>query len=115
MYICIMVNELNRLDLYEKSNNDIVVDLGRRFRDYRIALRMTQQEIASQSGISVMTIVRFERGEGATIRFDNFVALMRTIQRLEGIANCIPDMPENLYDISFRKGSQRVKKRSDEK
>lgn len=110
-----MINELNRLDLYERSNNDIVVDLGRRFRDYRIALRMTQQEIASQSGISVMTIVRFEKGEGSTIRFDNFVALMRAIQRLEGISNCIPDMPENLYDISFRKRSQRVKKRSDEK
>ena len=115
MYICVMVNELNRLDLYERSNNDIVVDLGRRFRDYRIALRMTQQEIASQSGISVMTIMRFERGEGATIRFDNFVALMRTIQRLEGIADCIPDMPVSLYDPSFRKKSQRVKKRSDEK
>ncbi|MDE6630330.1 MAG: helix-turn-helix domain-containing protein [Bacteroidales bacterium] len=115
MYICVMINELNRLDLYERSNNDIVVDLGRRFRDYRIALRMTQQEIASQSGISVMTIMRFERGEGATIRFDNFVALMRTIQRLEGIADCIPDMPTSLYDTPARKGIQRVKKRSDEK
>ncbi len=115
MYICIMVNELNRLDLYEKSNNDIVVELGRRFRDYRIALRMTQQQIASQSGVSVMTIVRFEKGEGSSIRLDNFVALMRAIQKLEGVADCIPDMPESLYDTSVRKGSQRVKKRGDEK
>lgn len=115
MYICIMVNELNRLELYEKSNNDIVVELGRRFRDYRIALRMTQQQIASQSGVSVMTIVRFEKGEGSSIRLDNFVALMRAIQKLEGVADCIPDMPVSLYDTSVRKGSQRVKKRDDEK
>lgn len=64
MYICRMMNEWNRLDLYEKSNNDIMIELGRRFRDYRIALRMTQKEIALQSGVSVMTIVRFEKGEG---------------------------------------------------
>lgn len=111
-----MVDALNRLDLYEQSNNDIVVELGRRFRDYRIALRMTQKEIARQSGVSVMTIVRFERGEGATIRFDNFIALMRSIQKLEGIADCIPDIPDNLYDnISSKKISQRVKKRGYEK
>ncbi|GGJ89588.1 MULTISPECIES: helix-turn-helix domain-containing protein [Parabacteroides] len=110
-----MINELNRLDLYEKSNNDIVIDLGKRFRDYRIALRMTQKEIAYQSGVSVMTIVRFERGEGATIRLDNFISLMRAIQKLEGISECIPDMPISLYDTSIKKEKQRVKKRSNEK
>ena len=110
-----MVDALNRLDLYEQSNNDIVVELGRRFRDYRIALRMTQKDIAQQSGLSVMTIVRFERGEGATIRFDNFIALMRAIQKLEGIAECIPDIPENLYESSANKAGQRVKKRDYER
>ena len=110
-----MVDALGRLDLYEQSNNDIVVELGRRFRDYRIALRMTQKEIAQQSGLSVMTIVRFERGEGATIRFDNFIALMRAIQKLEGIAECIPDVPENLYESSVKKAGQRVKKRDYER
>lgn len=115
MYICSMANELNRLDLYEMSNNDIMVDLGRRFRDYRVALRMTQKEIAYQSGVSVMTIVRFERGEGASIRLDNFISLMRSIQQLEGVSECIPVIPNSLYDISNRKVSQRVKKRSNEK
>lgn len=110
-----MINELNRLDLYEKSDNDIMIDLGKRFRDYRIALRLTQKEIACQSGVSVMTIVRFERGEGATIRLDNFISLMRSIQLLEGISECIPDMPTSLYDTSSKKISQRVKKRSNEK
>lgn len=115
MYICNMNNELNRLDLYEKSNNNVMTDLGKRFRDYRIALRMTQKEIAFQSGVSVMTIMRFERGEGATIRLDNFISLMRSIQQLEGIAECIPEMPASLYDISNKKVTQRVKKHNDEK
>lgn len=115
MYICNMIDVWQSSDLYEKSNNDVVVDLGRRFRDYRLALRLTQKEIAEQSGVSVMTIVRFEKGEGATIRLDNFVALMRAIQKLEGIAECIPDIPESLYDTPVKKSSQRVRKRHHEK
>lgn len=110
-----MINRLNRPDLYERSDNDIMIDLGKRFRDYRIALRMTQKEIACQSGVSVMTIVRFERGEGATIRLDNFISLMRSIQLLEGISECIPDMPTSLYNTTNKKLSQRVKKRKNEK
>ena len=115
MYICDMINEWNRLELYEKSNNDIMIELGLRFRDYRIALRMTQKEIAIQSGLSVMTIVRFEKGEGAAIRLDNFISLMRSIQKLENISECIPEMPVSLYDTPTPKASQRVKKRSHEK
>ena len=108
-----MINELYREDLYSRSNNDIVVDLGRRFRDYRIALRLTQKEVAFQSGVSVMSIVRFEKGDG--IRLDNLVALMRAIEKLEDIAEFIPEMPSSLYDLPVRKVTQRVKKRRNER
>lgn len=79
-------------DLYERSNNDIIVDLGARFKNYRMALRLTQKEVSRQSGVSVMTIVRFERGECTAMRLDNFVALMRAIQKLDGISGMIPEM-----------------------
>lgn len=102
-------------DIYEKSNNDIVVELGRKFRDYRIALRQTQKDVAEQAGVSVMTIVRFERGEGSAIRMDNFVALMRAIQKLEAISEAIPDVPASLYDPQPAEVKRRVKKRRDEK
>lgn len=102
-------------DIYEKSNNDIVVELGRKFRDYRIALRQTQKDVAEQAGVSVMTIVRFERGEGSAIRMDNFVALMRAIQKLEAISEAIPDVPTSLYAPQPADVKRRVKKRRDEK
>lgn len=110
-----MVSELNIPDLYEKSNNDIAVELGRRFRDYRIALRMTQKDVALQSGVSIMTIVRFEKGDGTSIKLDNFISIMRAIQKLEGIAEAIPDIPLSLYDKPEPKTSSRVRKRSYEK
>lgn len=117
MYICSVMNNIFLTDIYEKSNNDIIVQLGRRFRDYRIALRLTQKDISEQTGVSVMTIVRFERGEGSAIRLDNFIALMRAIQQLEGISEAIPDMPASLYDhqANYTGIKRRVKKRKDEK
>ncbi len=117
--ICIFANMNEYVDpnLYERSNNDIIVSLGARFRDYRMALRLTQKEISEQSGVSVMTIVRFERGESASIRLDNFVALMRSIQKLEWIAEVIPSIQSSLYDVRVgKKGSNnRVRKRKNER
>ena len=111
------MNEYFDPNLYERSNNDIIVSLGARFRDYRVALRLTQKEISEQSGVSVMTIVRFERGESASIRLDNFVALMRSIQKLEWIAEVIPSIQTSLYDVPVgKKGSNgRVRKRKNER
>lgn len=117
MCIFVNMNEYFDTELYERSNNDIIVSLGARFRDYRMALRLTQKEISEQSGVSVMTIVRFERGESASIRLDNFVALMRSIQKLEWIAEVIPSIQTSLYDVPVgKKGSNgRVRKRRNER
>ena len=117
MYICSVMNNLSMEDLYGRSNNDIVVELGKRFRDYRIALRLTQKDIAEQTGLSVMTIARFEKVEGSVIRLDNFVALARAIERLEGIAESIPDIPVSLYGNHTEKDivKRRVRRRKNEK
>lgn len=103
------MKELDISDLYERSNNDIVSGLGERFRDYRIALRLTQKDVAEQSGVSVMTVVRFEKGEGGSIRLDTFVSLLRAVQKLDGIAEAIPEIHVSLYEE--RKSRQRQKKR----
>ena len=116
MYICGVMNDYITPDIYEKSDNDIVVDLGRRFRNYRVALRLTQKEVAEQAGVSVMTVVRFEKGETTAIRLDNLIALVRAIQTLEGIAEAIPDVPTSLYSRSTADATnKRAKKRRDEK
>lgn len=97
MYICIMNERELIQDYYEYSNAEIVAQLGDRFRQYRSELGLSQGQVALQSGVSVMTIVRFERGRGSSIRLDNMIALMRAIQRLEDIQELIPEMPESLY------------------
>ena len=110
-----MFTSLEIQDLYGKSNNDVAVELGRRFKSLRVALRLSQKDVSEQSGVSTMTIVRFERGEGTSIRLDNLIALMRAVQKLESIYDMIPEIPESLYSRQYRHVGQRVRLRNDEK
>lgn len=90
------MNDIKR-DYFEYSNGELAAQLGERFRQYRIALGLSQKQVALQSGVSVMTIVRFERGQGYAIRLDNLIALLRAVQRLEDLQELVPEMPESLY------------------
>ena len=102
MYICGMREEQLQ-DTYAYSNGELAAQLGERFKDYRSALGLSQKQVAIQSGVSVMTIVRFERGQGNSIRLDNLIALLRAVQRLDDIAELIPEMPQSLYAKKRRK------------
>lgn len=97
MYICAMDDYGQIQDIYELSNTEVASRLGRRFREYRSALGLTQKQVALQSGVSVITIVRFEKGLGNSIRLDNLIALLRAVQRLEDISGLVPELPQSLY------------------
>lgn len=103
MYICVMRNQELVQDTYEYSNGELAAQLGERFKDYRSALGMSQKQVSIQSGVSVMTIVRFERGQGSSIRLDNLIALLRAVQRLDDITELVPEMPQSLYTKQKRK------------
>lgn len=103
MYICCMRENEQIQDIYEYSNGELAAQLGERFRNYRNLLGLSQKDVAINSGVSVMTIVRFEKGQSNSIRLDNLIALFRAIQRLEDIMELVPDMPESLYAKKKRK------------
>ena len=98
------MNEKEQIkDIYEYSNGELAAQMGERFKNYRNSLGLSQKDVALNSGVSVMTIVRFEKGQGNSIRLDNLIALFRAIQRLDDIMELIPDMPESLYAKKKRK------------
>lgn len=103
----------DRKELYGKSDYQIAVELGQRFKEMRIALHLTQADVAEQSGVSVMTLVRFENGKGHTIGLVNLIALMRAIQQLERVAGLVPELPESLYDKP-KDSPKRVRKSKNE-
>ena len=78
----------------------IIQALGKRFREYRIAARMTQKEVAEQSGISMLTIRRFEQGYSYDIKLGNLIALLKAIDFAEGIADILPEIPVSPYALA---------------
>lgn len=90
-------------------NADIIRNLGQRFREYRITARMTQKDVAEKSGVSLLTIRRFELGYSYNITMSNFLALLKAIDYTDGIKEILPDMPVSPYQLA-RQESRRPKR-----
>lgn len=96
-------------DIYAYSIPEIVSRMGVQFRVYRTALGMTLNEVAEQSGLSLMTIQRFENGVSRDITLSTLTRLLRTIHRLEDLQSVLPPIPESPYVQSSTKPIKRVR------
>ncbi|MBO7115950.1 MAG: helix-turn-helix domain-containing protein [Prevotella sp.] len=80
-------------DIYAKTNAELIIELGRRFKEYRLTCRMTQKEVAELAGVSLFTIKAFENGRTYNITMGSFLAMLRAINFLEEIEKLLPDLP----------------------
>ena len=90
------------------SNDQILAELGRRFRSWRIDSSLTQGELARRSGVSLSTIAGIERGSDA--RMGSYLSVLRALGMLEN-ANALiseaEERPSELARLSHRR--QRVR------
>ena len=75
------------------TNSDMLTLLALRVKEYRLAARMSQKELAEQSGVSQTTISHFEQGVSRNLTLANFISLLRALgqeQRLprKSCRNC---------------------------
>ena len=91
--------------------SEIVQALGRRFRQYRLTTRFTQKEVAEQSGVSLLTIRRFELGYSYNITMGNFISMLKAIGYVDGMADVLPEIPVSPYLMAKleKKKPKRVK------
>ena len=80
-------------EIYGKTNSELIMELGSRFKQYRLTCRMTQKEVAEQAGISLFTIKAFENGRAFNITMGSFIAMLRAIGFLEEIEKLLPELP----------------------
>lgn len=108
MYLCNM-DEFNSIS--KKSVSEVVSALGKRFKEYRIASRLTQKEVSEKSGVSVVTIRRFELGYSYNITMGNFISMLKAIDFTDGIADIMPEIPVSPYAMAKleERKSKRVK------
>lgn len=97
-------------DYSEYSMTELVRLLGSRFKDYRLRANMTQKEVAEMSGLSMMTIHRFENGMVKNISLGTFLLLLKAVGSINDLNELMPEQPESpyLYDDNQKK-AQRVR------
>ena len=97
-------------DYYEYSIPELVKLLGVRFKDYRLRSRMTQKDVAEQSGITVNTIHKFENGITGNMSLGTFLSLMKAIGQIDALDDMMPELPESAYLIrDNQKKVQRIR------
>lgn len=72
-----------------ENNLTLLREFGNRIRDTRIAMSLTQKELAERAGLSQKTVERVERGE--SIKFDFVLSILRVLRCLEFLDLLIPE------------------------
>ena len=75
------------------TNQDIMLLLAKRIKEYRLAARMSQKEMAKKSGVGLATISHLEQGVNQNITLNNFISLLRVIGMEQRIGDLLPELP----------------------
>lgn len=78
---------------YYLSNSDILDTLAKRVKEYRLAARMSQRELAQKSGVGYTTISHFEQGKNVNLTLNNFISLLRCIGMEGRMMELLPELP----------------------
>ena len=81
------------------TNQEIMLLLAKRIKEYRLAARMSQKEMAEKSGVSLATISHFEQGVNQNMTLNNFISLLRIIGMEQRINDLLPELPMPLMAL----------------
>lgn len=69
--------------------NVTMKEFAARFKQHRVAARITQRELAKKTGVGLRTISRFEKGE--EVGMLTFIKLLQGVGLEHNLENIIPD------------------------
>ena len=104
-------DSVNQIQGKTMSNPEIISELGRRFKEYRLSAMLTQKEAAERAGVSLITLRQFENGRSYNINMNNFLAMLRVVGCLEQVDELLPEMPVSAYamDRLMQKNPKRIR------
>jgi len=96
---------------------EMVSIIGERYKEYRLAALLTQQEVADIAGVSKTTVYCFENGRLPNVSLRTVFDLLRAIGMVDKINDILPEIPVSPYLISStgNKVSKIYHKRNDKK
>lgn len=75
------------------TNQDFIILLIQRLKEYRLAARISQKEMAEKSGVSLTTISHLEQGVNQNITLNNFISLLRAVGMEQRLNDLLPELP----------------------
>ena len=79
------------IDLYIKTSDEINMDLAKRMVQLRKRKRMTQEELAVRSGVTIASLRRFERtGEVSLKSFTKLAIALGVEKELDSLFTQVP-------------------------
>jgi len=91
------------------TDEAVLVELGARVTETRLAANMTQADLALAAGVSKRTVERLEAGGGAQLV--NLVRCLRAMNRMDGLDRLVPELPRNPMDL-LRQRSKAARSRA---
>ena len=99
---------------YKYASNDLIyIELGKKVKNYRLAMNLTQAQLAEKAGLPKRAVERIENGESKTM--DNFLMVLRAFNLIENLEFLIPDQeirPTDLIKRTPQKKRVRPSKRN---
>ena len=90
------------MDWNSLSNTAIILEIGKRLKEYRLKKRYTQQELAEQAGISVFSVAQIERGNAVSINI--LLPVLRVLRLLENLELLLPEIGPSPVELLRLKG-----------
>lgn len=91
------------------TNQDMMLHLAKRVKEYRLAARISQKEMAEKSGVGQATISHFEQGVNPNMTLNNFISLLRAVGMEQRIMELLPELP--MHPMALKEINKRIPKR----
>ncbi|MBD3816807.1 MAG: helix-turn-helix transcriptional regulator [Halothiobacillus sp.] len=91
----------SEMHVYFMSDEEVLSAMGERAKSHRLALNVTQDDLAIHAGVSRSCVRSFERGD--SIGTGNMARILRSLRLLQQFVDAIPPVKVDMYKrISMR-------------
>jgi transcriptional regulator with XRE-family HTH domain len=95
------------------SDATVLAELGRRLARTRLERNLTQEQLATESGVSKATVERLEAGD--PVKSTSLIRVLRAMGRLEALDSLLPEPLPSPVERRKLQGQRRQRARSSRK
>lgn len=95
------------------TNYEMMCLLAQRLKEYRLAARISQAEMAERSGVGLTTIAHFEQGKQVNITMSNFISLLKVLGLENRVEQILPELP--MTPLALKQINKLIPKRARKK